>query len=256
MPAIDLAGVRVLVTRPESQAGKLIESVRRAGGEPVPFPTLEIAPREPDPSQIEHLARSDTVIFISANAVTHGYPFMRNFAVSEKRIIAIGRATEQALQTMGCHDVYSAAGRSSSEDLLERAILSEVENRRICIVRGQNGRELLQKTLIARGAHVAYLECYRRRLPANADDEILIRTLGNKGENLVVSVTSVTGLLNLLLMAPDKYRQRLVSGPLVVIGGRQKAAALQNGWLGPVLESAASDEQIVKTIVEWRSQHD
>ena len=46
-----LAGLRVLVTRPAHQAEELCALIERAGGIPVRFPTIEIAP----PRNVEKL---------------------------------------------------------------------------------------------------------------------------------------------------------------------------------------------------------
>lgn len=256
MPAgkTDLAGVRVLVTRPASRAGRLVALINRAGGEPVQCPTLDIVPVQPSRDDVDALARSDTVIFISPSAAEHGYPILRNLREPDRRVIAIGRPTKDALEKMGCRDVYDPGERSASEVLLEQPVLRDVADRRICIVRGQGGRELLRETLVSRGARVSYLECYRRALPARWDPGTLARVFDDDPETLVVISTSTAGLTNLLHMAADRHRGRLVSMPLVVIGGRQKAAALRQGWLGPVLEAAAGDQGIVETIIAWRRQ--
>lgn len=257
MPGTDrpLAGVRVLVTRPASQAGNLARSIRAAGGEPLPFPTLEIEPVAPPEAQIERLARSEAAIFISANAVEHGYPVLQGVGETGKRIFAIGDATKRALREAGCRNVHGpAGGASSSEELLAQPWLRNVENRPICIVRGRGGREALKETLASRGARVAYLECYLRRLPVDPDLAALARTLNDDPEGLVISVTSVAGLANLLKLAPREYAPRLRSCPLIVVGGRQKTSARRYGWTGPVLESRVGDEQIVETLITWRDQ--
>lgn len=256
MPATDapLAQVRVLVTRPAAQAEGLAAAVRRAGGEPVMFPTLEIAPLRPSAAQVEQAAWCETLIFVSANAVAHGYPVVQGLAGIGKRIMAVGNATQGALETAGCRHVYSPGEISSSEELAKAPALRNIEDQRICIVRGRGGREALKEILASRGARVSYLECYRRCLPSHWDPRTLERALDIDRGTLVLSVTSTTGLTNLLKMVPGKYRQSLLSRPLAVIGRRQAAAALQSGWLGPVLESAANDEQIVAAIIRWRGR--
>jgi len=256
MPTADaLAGVRVVVTRPESQSDRLAALVRRQGAEPILFPTLEIAPLRPSAAQVEHLTASDTVIFISANAATHGYPILEQPGHMDKRIVAIGDATRHSLEAMGCGDVYSPGERTSSEELLKAPFLQDLDGRRVCIVRGRGGRETLRQTLESRGARVSYLECYRRRRPSHTDPRVLTTALDSEKGSLVVTATSVAGLTNLLEMMPEGYRQHLASRPLVVIGGRLREAALELGWLGPVLESPGGDEHLVRTIITWRSTH-
>lgn len=257
MPTADsrLAGIRVLVTRPATQAAGLMELIRDAGGEPVAFPTLEIAPLAPAAGELQRLAASDTVIFVSANAVAHGYPLLRDTGAAGRRILAVGRATAQALGRMGCRDVDAPPGdRSSSEDLLALPGLANVTGRAICIVRGRGGREALKRELELRGARVAYLECYERRLPSEPRTTVLARALGDVHVPLVVSVTSVAGLVNLIGMAPAESMDRLLSRPLVVIGSRQEAAALQKGWTGPLLRAGAGDAEIVDAIAAWGGQ--
>lgn len=257
MPTADsrLDGIVVLVTRPAPQAANLMHLVRAAGGEPIAFPTLAIEPVEPDPAQIEHLARSDTVLFVSANAAVCGYPVLRDLDDTGGRIVAVGRGTARALKDLGCRNVYTPPGdQSTSECLLASPVLRDVAGRTICIVRGRGGREVLKNELTSRGARVSYLECYRRRRPPQPDTAILIQSLDGEKGILVVSITSVAGLANLLDMVPEDYLPRLRSRPLVVIGGRQKNAARQNGWTGPVLETGAGDAEIIETIAAWHNQ--
>jgi len=254
MPTNDgrLAGIRVLITRPAAQASRLAELVRAAGGDAARFPTLEIEPMDPDPQQVKALEAADTVIFVSANAAAHGWPLLRDGV--GQRVIAVGRATARALRDLGCRDVQVPGGpESSSEELLDSPLLDDVSGTRVCIVRGVGGRHALRDTLEARGAKVSHLECYRRR-PAAPAPGILADALGGKGRALVVSVTSVTGLANLLDLTPDELRPRLLARPLVVIGGRQREAAREKGWSGPVLVSAAGDAEIVETIAQWSEQ--
>ncbi len=257
MPTADgrLAGVRVLVTRPASQAADLTALIHAAGGEAIMFPTLAIEPLAPDAAQVEKLAASDTVIFVSANAARHGFPVLRDLEDTGRRVIAVGNATRRALEALGCRDVEAPAGdQGSSEGLLASPALENVAGRAICIVRGPGGREVLREALRARGAAVSYLECYRRVLPPEPDTAALVGALDDGHRALVISVTSVTGLANLLRLTPDGHLPQLLWRPLVVIGGRQRSAALENGWLGPVLEAGAGDAKIVESIVDWRQR--
>lgn len=232
----------------------LMDLVRAAGGEPIPFPTLVIEPVVPDDAAIQRLLESDTVIFVSANAAACGYPLLRDLEGPARRILAVGRATRRTLEQMGCRDVDTPeSGGGTSEELLASPPLEDVSGHRVCIVRGEGGRGTLKHELVSRGARVSYLECYRRQ-PAAPDPAVLGRALDAPDGSLVISATSVTGLASLLALAPAGRKPGLLARPLVVIGGRQKAAALEYGWKGLVLEAGAGDAEIVATLAGWREQ--
>lgn len=247
-----LDGVTVLVTRPTPQAGRLADLIRGAGGEPVPFPTLEIVAVSPDATVLDELATCDTLVFVSANAVKHGRALLRGRDLAGKRLAAIGPATRQALADEG-HDRVDCPGEgSSTESLLRLPAFRSVSGRRIGIVRGRGGRDALKQALIERGARVIEMDCYERRMPADFDPDVATRELAHGNHQLVVSVTSVTGLSNLRDMLPDDRHPELASCPLVVIGERQAAAARELGWRGEILVSKATDERIVDTLIDWR----
>lgn len=247
-----LDGVAVLVTRPAPQAGRLLELIRRGGGEPVLFPTLEIAPVAPEAAVLEELADCDTLVFVSANAVEHGRALFSSQDLVGKRLAAIGPATRRALEKAGYHDIEQPGEQSSTEALLQLPAFRDVAGRQIGIVRGRGGREALKQALVERGARVVEIDCYERRMPAGFDPCVATRELARDDRQLVISVTSVTGLSNLFEMLPDDQHPALSSRPLVVIGERQAAAARQLGWRGEILVSKATDECIVDTLIDWR----
>src|SRR5512139_4246297 len=75
MPRGELAGLKILVTRPAHQAGPLCRLIEEAGGEPVPFPVLSVVAVEETgalQSLLDHLNDYWLAIFISPNAVRFG----------------------------------------------------------------------------------------------------------------------------------------------------------------------------------------
>jgi len=225
--------------------------LRRAGGEAVPFPTLEIQPVAVDAAQLLALAACDTAIYVSANAVKHGHGLLPESDLAGKRLAAIGPATRQALQQRGCGRIEYPGDQSSSEDLLRLPLFQDIAGQRIAIVRGRGGRDALKQALVERGARVFYVDCYERRMPAGYDPGVVCRELARDDTTFIISVTSVAGLSNLVAMVARDWRPDLLSRPLVVIGERQQAAALALGWSGTILATTAADERIVETITDW-----
>ena len=165
--APSLAGRVVLVTRPAGQGEQLADRVRAAGGEPFLFPTLAIEPVSPSPHAAALLRRPDVfswAVFVSANAVAHGLPLILAAGAWPPglRAAAVGAGTAAALRARGVPQVLAPAAGGDSESLLALAAMHEVGGQRVLVIRGVGGRELLADTLRARGAHVEYLECYRR----------------------------------------------------------------------------------------------
>ncbi len=252
-----LSNVRVLVTRPAAQAHRLAEMIEQAGGEAVRFPALEIAP-PCDTTALERvladIARADLAIFISPNAVTYGIAHLKMHGGLPARlaIAAIGRGTAKTLAEAGMANAITPVGGSDSESLLALPQLNDVAGKRIVIFRGEGGRELLGDTLRARGAEVAYAECYRRVRPA-ADAVPLAARLA-AGELDIVTVTSVETLRNLHDMLDGPARERLRRLPIVVVGVRQAEACRAFGWSRePVIARDASDETILAALKAWRA---
>ncbi len=251
-----LSRVRVLVTRPAAQVQRLAALIEQAGGEAFRFPALEIAPPRDAAALarvLSDIARFDLVIFISPNAVAHGLAYLKTRAglPSCLMVAAIGRGTFKALAEAGIVNVIVPAEGSDSEALLTLPQLNDVTGKRIVIFRGEDGRELLGDTLRARGAEVAYAECYRRVRPATDVAPLAARLA--TGDLDIVTVTSVETLHNLHDMLDVPARERLRRLPIVVVGDRQAEACRALGWSRePVIARDASDEAILAALKAWQ----
>lgn len=210
-----LKGVGVLVTRPEHQADEISAAIEDAGGEAIRFPVIEI---EPEDSAyvarcLEALPPADIIIFISTNAVTYGLPYLDG---DQWTVAAIGPSTKSAIESAGRQvDIFPAQGYDS-EHLLAEAELQNVSGKNIRIIRGDDGRELLAKTLRDRGATVDYVPVYRKL--ARVYSPNLIAGLEHRwrdGQILCVIVMSVDSLNKLLELLPASCRELLGTTSLV-----------------------------------------
>ena len=80
-------------------------------------------------------------------------------------IAVIGPATAKAVAAAGRVVNIQPADGFDSEHLLAEERLQDVAGRRVRIIRGSDGRELLADELKRRGASIDYLSVYERRLP-------------------------------------------------------------------------------------------
>ncbi len=215
MSRATLAGAGVLVTRAREQAGPLIAAVEAAGGVAWLLPALEIGPLPPPQRAGD---APDLVIFVSPNAVRHGKRCLR---LPGCRYAAIGPATAEAMRQTGHPPDLVPAGGYDSESLLAADELADMTGRRVLIVRGRGGRELLAETLRNRGAAVDYAEVYERRLPAaDSDEKESVIAAWRDGRLRYVTCLSVATLRNLSELLGERGAEVLRGTTLVSASNR------------------------------------
>ena len=200
-----LTGIGIAITRPIDQAKKLSTLIEQAGGTPILFPLIEITPLN-DYSQFEAVIQPitdyDWAIFISSNAVQNGMPrLVKNGIPPHLKFAAIGPITASELQSFGIKDVLIPQGRFDSESLLTLPEMTNVARKKILIVRGVGGRDVLAETLKTRSAQVTFAECYQRENP-QTNCNLLAQLYSDKKLHGIV-VTSSEAMRHLLDLACD-----------------------------------------------------
>ncbi|MEJ2603873.1 MAG: uroporphyrinogen-III synthase [Gammaproteobacteria bacterium] len=225
-----LRGIAVLVTRAREQAAPLITAVRAAGGEPLLLPALEIVPVTP--AQAGTTA-PDLVIFVSPNAVRHGAHYL---TLPACRMAAIGPATAEAMRRAGRAPDVAPQGGYDSESLLQEPTMADMDGKRVLIIRGRGGRELLAETLRGRGAGVEYAEVYERRRPAPRRDEIeAVLDALSDGRLRYVTCLSVATLHNLSALLGEHAAAVLRGTTLVSASARVLQLAVSEDLAGGTL---------------------
>jgi uroporphyrinogen-III synthase len=210
-----LQSIGIAITRPIDQAKKLSALITEAGGTPILFPLIEITPLA-DYSQFEAVISDikdyDWAIFISSNAVQNGMPKLIKQGIPPNlKFAAIGPVTANELQSFGAKLVLTPLShvqhgdenkvRFDSESLLALPEMYAVKNKKILIVRGVGGRDVLAETLKARGAQVTFAECYQRTNPQTNCD--LLAQLYTDKKLYGIVVTSSEAMRHLLDLAGD-----------------------------------------------------
>jgi len=254
MAARPLAGLGVLVTRPAGQAGRLAGRIAELGGTPVLFPSVEIAP----PSDAAALARAvadlpgyDLAIFVSPTSVEQAWPLIQaRHGGWPPGVIpaAVGQGSARALAQCGIDHVLVAGDGADSESLLALPELGAMAGRRVLIVRGEGGRELMADTLRRRGAEIDYAECYRRVCPA-ADPAPLL-SLWQCGGVAAVTVTSREVFANLAELLGEAGAPLLRGTPLFAPHERIAAAARQWG-VAEAVATPPGDAGLVSALADW-----
>ena len=253
-----MRGVRVLVTRPAHQAESLVQKIEAADGEAVRLPTIEIAtPADTTAlhAVLDRLPVFAFAIFISPNAVRQFLPLvrLRGSIPPGLRLAAVGQGTLRTLNEEGFDRILAPPERFDSEALLELLPPAVVTGKDILIVRGEGGHKLLGESLSARGAHVAYAECYRRVLPHRPDAATLARL--RRGEIDILVLTSIEGARNLCTLVGESGRTSLLSTPAVVVSERLAQTCRELGFRAELcVAEQASDMALMATLHAWRTR--
>ncbi|MCC2972299.1 uroporphyrinogen-III synthase [Massilia sp. IC2-476] len=163
----------VVITRPRAQAESLAQAVTALGRRAVVLPLLEIAPLADTTllrAALAQLPSYALVAFVSPNAVDAAFAHLAGWPAGVA-IGVVGEGSRTALARHGITDENTTIhcppdpAHSDSEHLLASLDLAAFAGRRVLIVRGESGRELMADTLRAAGAVVDTVAAYRRSVP-------------------------------------------------------------------------------------------
>lgn len=249
-----LHGLTVVVTRPAHQAAQFRQQLQQAGASVLLCPAISIAPpADPAVAQatLARLHDYDMLIFISANAVSFGLGLLDAAQCQQLHHLmlgAIGQRTASVLQQQGFTATLVPASGFTSEDFLAMPAVQQLAGRRILILRGEGGRELLADTLRARGAQVDYVDVYRRMRPEI--DASQLKQHHDRQQLDIIAITSSEGLLNLFAMLDNPDWIKTV--PLLVGSQRMVATARQAGCTGTlVIADNPGDEAMLQALRHW-----
>ena len=162
-PGDGLRGLRVLVTRPEAQAGELSRLLIDRGAEVIPCPVIVIEPLPVDLTRLRLLDAFDWVVFTSANGVERFLALLAEAGMAVPasiRMAAIGPETATRLEQRGL-TVAIVPERYVAEGLAEAMPATLMSGARVLLPRAAGARDVLPDRLRAQGATVTVIETYR-----------------------------------------------------------------------------------------------
>ena len=246
----------VCITRPAAQAEVLIDALARVGIVAISQPLLAIEslPQIPAPvrSRVLALDEYQHIIFVSLNAVHFGMELINDYWPQLPQGLhwySVGSATAAALEDFGV-EVTFPPRQMSSEGLLQMHALQSVTGDNVLIVRGEGGRTTLRETLLARGARVDDLPCYRRTCPVYTPGSFLA-ALEKSAVRLLV-ITSSEGLVNLLALLSPEETTNLQLRTLLVSSERVAEQAAEAGFKDVRIARNASAAAIVDAVLQWQ----
>jgi len=247
----------VVITRPRAQADGLAQAVASLGRTPVLLPLLEIAPLA-DQSQLAAvlagLDRYALVAFVSPNAIDAAFAHIEQWP-RQVALAVLGEGSRIALARHGL-DASNATilgpldpTRSDSENLLASLDLAQLADKRVLIVRGESGRELMAEGFRAAGAEVTIVAAYRRSVPAlgPALAAQLHALLAAPNDWIITSSEALRGLFDLLRQLGDAEVEKMQQQHVIVPHARIAASAQALG-LARVTLTGSGDERLLAAL--------
>ena len=229
-----LWGLKILITRTRSGAGRLADLLEDLGAEPLVFPTIAVTePTDPRPlaQAIESLDQYDWLLFTSANGVQKFFAALGKSgrdsrALAGLKICSIGPATSAALTEFGL-TADLAPTEYRAEGMIEALADEAAAGKRFLLPRAEEARDILPESLIKAGGSVTVAPAYKTVAPpAGTIDQL--KDLLSAGEVDVALFTASSTVKNLAQMLVDQ----------------SLAQALQNvvvGSIGPITSQTARD---------------
>jgi uroporphyrinogen-III synthase len=258
----------VVITRPRQQAEPLARAVAALGRTPVLLPLLEISPLPPADGPggelsgelrrvLAGLDAYALVAFVSPNAIDAAFTHIARWPDGVD-VAVVGEGSRAALAKYGVvggsvriHCPQDPA-RSDSEHLLQALDLARLAGRRVLVVRGDGGRELIPDALRSAGAIVETVAAYRRAVPA-LSPELATRLRGLlavPNDWIITSSEALRGLVSLVDQMGElqqQLSQQLRQQRLIVPHARILETARELGFTRLTL-TGSGDERLLAAL--------
>lgn len=252
-----LSGMRILVTRPQSQVNTLSEKLRTLGAVAVELPIIAIAPPENSDkldAAIKRLKQYDWVVFTSVHGVEYFLNRMSALGISidllkSRKVSAIGPATARALIDAGKIPDYVP-----DEFLSNRTAngMADLKGRRILLPRADIASETLPRILREKGATTDEVVAYRTIIPAELTAE-KVRLVFEQGVDLVTFTSPSTVRYLARVLAENGLARVLRHSKVACIGPVTAAAAKELGVAVDLVAKTHTVAALVEAIVNDRT---
>jgi len=255
-----LAALNILITRPEHNIANLRQLVHEKQCNAIELPCLAINPISPNNESfglikqyILDLDLFDIIICVSTNAARIAGELIDQYWPQLPLGITWFAIGNGSAKTLAHYDISAQVcqGLSESEVLLSHPELQNVSAKKILILKGSAGRELLTSTLQSRSAIVSEAPLYNRAIPVYTDQQINEKIhLSNLSATLI---TSGEALKNLTIIAQGNSQQfsitTLLATDLIVPSQRVANIAKALGYQRIFVANAADNKTMLAKLL-------
>ncbi|TVM57599.1 uroporphyrinogen-III synthase [Vibrio cholerae] len=239
----------VLVTRPDEQGTELCQLLHQQGIPALHHPLIAISASPQLPALAEDLSSFDIIIAVSQHAVIFSDQFLQHRRIcwpNNAIYLAVGQKTAHVF-SKACQQSVDYPEISDSEHLLALSMLRDVAGKKVLILRGNGGRELIYSTLVERGATVRYQEAYCRHERPFAATECVQKWQLAKVDSLVI--TSSEQLAFFIRQFDTSYLPWVQQLTLLVPSQRIATLAHQLGFHRIVVTQSAANRDLVAALM-------
>ncbi len=240
----------VLVTRPGKQGISLCHQLAEHGIKAVHHPLITIQAGEQLSSLLHQLPLADIVIAVSQHTVEFAHQALTQTQLKwpiTATYLAVGQKSAQFLSKSIQQKVHYPE-ISDSENLLNLPQLQNVFGKRILILRGNGGRELIFDTLSERGAKVEYCEVYKRENLAFHSEITVPFWQDSQIDQLII--TSSGQLSFFIEQIAPQYRNWIFQLVLYVPSERIAIEARRVGFHTVVNTGSASNQDLLASLAK------
>lgn len=235
--------MKVLVTRPGAQGLELCQLIENMGGFALHHPLIDIIPCKPNGNVSRQIQDADIIIAVSQHAVINAHHILLESGSTwpaNRIYLGVGQKTAHELSKIVQQNVHYPSV-SDSEHLLAMPELVGVAGKRVVILRGNGGRELIFDELTKRGAHVHYLQLYQRQYRA-VESAAIEQWQQDQIDTMVV--TSAEQLDHIVAAMPESQQAWLKQQWLLVPSERIAKQAIAQGFNNVTNSQGASNSTL------------
>ena len=245
--------MKVLITRPRSQADSFADALANAGFEPIFFPVIEIRPFEENIAldrAIEKIGCYDWIVFTSVNGVDAFFNVIasrrRSNPIVIREIASITSPTRSDIfpkvAAIGPKTAQSLEARGMTPDFVPKEYVAEailpglgdLRGRWVLLPRAEIARKALPEAIVAAGG-VAHEIAVYQTLPAESDSDGLATLKTGVDAVTFTSPSTVENFVEIIRHAGLDPLQ-LPRNPLIAC-------------IGPITQKAAEEAGFAETIV-------
>lgn len=249
--------MNILITRPSPDGEQLVEQLLTIGKLAYHLPLIYFSAGKSLfllEQQLNLLSRGDFLFILSRNAILYAHSQLLRIGVSWPTALgyySVGKSTSMKMQSLSGISVNYPKNQETSEGLLALPELMYFSGKEhALILRGNNGRTILEDTLQQRGLQVMCCECYNRNFFQYNGVEEYHRMLSLNVKTVVV--TSEVILMHLYYLMPEYCRiYWLIQCQLIVVSMRLARRAKQLGWKNVIITWSANNDVLMKFLVQY-----